>query len=60
LDHRQYGINIVFASVEKINQIGKAFTRVRRPVVLKDQSLDVFDRRLAVEAHEKLADMSCR
>ena len=54
LDHRQHGIEIVFAWVEKRDHIGKAFARVRRPVVLKDQLLDVVDGRLTLEVYEKI------
>ena len=54
LDHRQQGLDIGFVGAEKLDQIGKALARVRRPVMLKDQLLDVLDRRFTVEAHKKI------
>ena len=56
LDDRQQGIDVGLFRAEKLDQIGKAFAWVPDPVVVKDQLLDVLDRRLTLEVYEKIED----
>lgn len=56
LDHRQQGIHVVFAGVEKREQVGEALARVRSAVVIKDLLFYVLDRRVTFEAHKEIQD----